>query len=104
MRSEKLVALIGHPNVGKSVVFSKLTGVSAISSNYSGTTVEFQEGRVIHQGQPIVIYDLPGTYGLSGHTEDELVATKLLEEKNPDQVIIIAVLSRALCSPSRSSS
>ncbi len=88
------VALLGHPNVGKSVVFSKLTRVNATSSNYPGTTVEFQEGRLIRNGQELILYDLPGTYGLTGATEDELVATKLLSEKRPDCVLVIADASR----------
>jgi ferrous iron transport protein B len=88
------VALLGHPNVGKSVVFSKLTRVNATSSNYAGTTVVYQEGRLIRNGQEMILYDLPGTYGLTGATEDELVATKLLSEKRPDCVLVIADASR----------
>jgi ferrous iron transport protein B len=88
------VALLGHPNVGKSVVFSKLTRVNAITSNYPGTTVEFQEGRLVRKGQEMVLYDLPGTYGLTGATQDELVATRLLSEKRPDCVVVIADASR----------
>ena len=88
------VALIGHPNVGKSVVFSKLTGVTAISSNYPGTTVEYLEGKVVHQGEVVEIFDLPGTYGLSGASEDEKVATKLLAERQPDCVVVVADATR----------
>ncbi|HSV42758.1 MAG TPA: ferrous iron transporter B, partial [Methanomassiliicoccales archaeon] len=91
---EIVVALLGHPNVGKSVVFSKLTGVSAVSSNYAGTTVEYQLGKVVHGDKHISFYDLPGTYGLTGSTEDELVATQLLAEKNPDYVVVIADATR----------
>lgn len=94
MNNEVLVALLGHPNVGKSVVFSKLTGVSALSSNYPGTTVEYQEGHVVHDGANLTIYDLPGTYGLTGVSEDEKVATKLLAEKDPDCVVVIADATR----------
>ncbi|QLH75535.1 MAG: ferrous iron transport protein B [Methanomassiliicoccales archaeon] len=94
MTKERTVALLGHPNVGKSVVFSRLTGISAVSSNYPGTTVEYQEGRVVHNGINLTIYDLPGTYGLTGVTEDEKVATRLLAEKNPDCVVVIADASR----------
>jgi len=88
------VALLGHPNVGKSVVFSKLTRVNAITSNYPGTTVKFQEGRLVTKGKEMVLYDLPGTYGLTGATEEEVVATKLLSEKSPDCVVVIADASR----------
>ncbi|OPY34630.1 MAG: hypothetical protein A4E32_00104 [Methanomassiliicoccales archaeon PtaU1.Bin124] len=94
MNKPMQVALIGHPNVGKSVVFSKLTGVTAISSNYPGTTVEYLEGKVVHEGQVIEIFDLPGTYGLSGASEDEKVATRLLAEREPDCVVVVADATR----------
>ncbi|MDH7507964.1 MAG: ferrous iron transport protein B [Methanomassiliicoccales archaeon] len=88
------VALIGNPNVGKSVLFSRITGIGVISSNYPGTTVEFEEGRITYRGETIVFYDLPGTYSLSGTSEDELVATKLLAEKKLDVVVAVADATR----------
>ena len=39
---EKRLVLVGHPNVGKSKIFSLLTGQYVIVSNYPGTTVEIQ--------------------------------------------------------------
>ncbi|MFP4545881.1 MAG: FeoB small GTPase domain-containing protein, partial [Methanomassiliicoccales archaeon] len=77
------IALAGNPNVGKSVLFNRLTGVGVISSNYPGTTVEISEGEVTCDGRQIRIYDLPGTYSLAGSSEDELVALEFLEEHNP---------------------
>ncbi len=88
------VALVGHPNVGKSVLFNRMTGVGAISSNYPGTTVEFLEGTVVHKGVTLHVYDLPGTYGLTGATEDEVVAVKLLAEHRPDVVVAVADATR----------
>lgn len=88
------VALVGHPNVGKSVLFNRMTGVGAISSNYPGTTVEYLEGTVLHKGVTLHIYDLPGTYGLTGATEDEVVAVKLLAEHRPDVVVAVADATR----------
>ena len=88
------VALVGHPNVGKSVLFNRMTGVGAISSNYPGTTVEFLEGTVKHKGVTLHVYDLPGTYGLNGITEDEVVAVKLLAEHRPDVVVAVADATR----------
>ena len=81
------VALAGNPNVGKSVLFSKLTGVGVISSNYPGTTVEYKEGVTRFSGMDIDIVDLPGSYSLAGNTEDERVATDLLYDQRPDVVI-----------------
>lgn len=83
------IALSGNPNVGKSVVFSKLTGVGVISSNYPGTTVEFFEGKAKFMGSTITVIDLPGTYSLAGNTDDERVATNLLFERRPDTVIAV---------------
>ena len=39
------ILLIGNPNVGKSVVFARLTGVQVVTSNYAGTTVEYRKGK-----------------------------------------------------------
>lgn len=83
------IALAGNPNVGKSVVFSKLTGVGVISSNYPGTTVEFFEGKAKFMGSTITVIDLPGTYSLAGSTEDERVATNLLFDRRPDTVVAV---------------
>ncbi|HXZ23373.1 MAG TPA: FeoB small GTPase domain-containing protein, partial [Methanomassiliicoccales archaeon] len=88
------IGLIGQPNVGKSVLFSRLTGIGVISSNYPGTTVEFQEGAVVHHGKTLNFHDLPGTYSLAGGSEDEEVATRLLAEKELDAVVVVIDASR----------
>lgn len=88
------VALVGNPNVGKSVLFTRMTGVGVIASNYAGTTVEFEEATVIFNGKPITVFDLPGTYSFSGVTEDEQVAIELLEKKSPDRVISVVDATR----------
>jgi ferrous iron transport protein B len=88
------IALVGNPNVGKSMLFSRMTGIGVIASNYPGTSVEFIEAKVRLEGVEITLYDLPGTYSLSGITEDEIVATKLLAEKEIDVVIAVADATR----------
>ncbi|UCE45597.1 MAG: ferrous iron transport protein B [Methanobacteriota archaeon] len=88
------IALAGNPNVGKSVVFSKLTGVGVISANYPGTTVEFLEGKARFGEMIIDVLDLPGTYSLSGNTDDERVATDLLYSRKPDTVVLVADATR----------
>ncbi|MBE0518680.1 MAG: ferrous iron transport protein B [Thermoplasmata archaeon] len=88
------IALAGNPNVGKSQIFGKLTGVGVISSNYPGTTVEFSEGRAKFMGSMITVIDLPGTYSLEGNTDDERVATDLLFKRRPDTVIAVLDSSR----------
>ena len=96
------VALVGQPNVGKSSLFTRLTGVGVISSNYPGTTVEFDEGVVTRNGRTVSVHDLPGTYGLSGNSDDERVVLRDLAEGDNDAVILVAdatnlVSSLVLC-------
>ncbi len=96
------VALVGQPNVGKSSLFTRLTGVGVISSNYPGTTVEFDEGVVTRKGKTVSVHDLPGTYSMSGNSDDEKVVLRDLWEGRNDTVILVAdatnlVSSLALC-------
>ena len=84
------VALIGQPNVGKSTLFSRLTGVGVISSNYPGTTVEFDEATVTCNGKEIHVHDLPGTYSLSTTSSDEDVVMKMLRDVENDVIVVVA--------------
>ena len=88
------IALAGNPNVGKSVIFTKLTGVGVISANYPGTTVEYTEGKAKFMNMTITVIDLPGTYSLAGNTEEERVATRLLYERRPETVIAVLDATR----------
>lgn len=82
------VLLIGNPNVGKSVVFSRLTGINVITSNYQGTTVEYKKGNFRYHGEKSELIDVPGTYSLTPTTKAEEVAVEMIEEGD----IIINVL------------
>jgi len=70
---------MGNPNVGKSVVFSRLTGVHVMSSNYPGTTVGYTEGHMKVEGEVADVIDVPGTYTLDPTCEAEEVALHMLE-------------------------
>ncbi len=83
------IALAGNPNVGKSMVFSRLTGVGVVTANYPGTTIEYSEAKAKFLGLTITVIDLPGTYSLAGNTDEEKVATRLLHERKPDSVIAV---------------
>ncbi len=83
-------ALVGQPNVGKSSLFTRLTGVGVISSNYPGTTVAFEEAVIMRKGNKVRVYDLPGTYGMSGNSEDENVVLEMVKNPEIDSVIVIA--------------
>lgn len=84
------IALVGQPNVGKSSLFTRLTGVGVISSNYPGTTVEFDEGTVTVGDHTLHFHDLPGTYSLSVNSDDEKVVTDMLKDEENDVVVIVA--------------
>ena len=74
------ILLMGNPNVGKSALFSRLTGIRVIASNYPGTTVEFTKGQLKLGGEQAEIIDVPGTYTLEPITKAEQVAVELLKE------------------------
>jgi len=88
----KKIYLIGNPNVGKSVIFSRLTGVHVISSNYPGTTVEISKGYLQLDTSRIEIVDLPGTYSLEPTSNAEEVAVSLLKEHPRNEIAVINIL------------
>lgn len=88
----KKIFLVGNPNVGKSVVFSRLTGVQVISSNYSGTTVEIMRGFLKLGEQEIEVIDLPGTYSLEPSSKAEEVVVSMLNESARDEVAVINIV------------
>jgi len=71
---------MGNPNVGKSVIFSRLTGVNVIASNYSGTTVEYTKGYMRLGNEKVEVMDVPGTYTLEPTSKAEEVAVEMLKE------------------------
>jgi len=73
------ILLMGNPNVGKSALFSRLTGVKAIVSNYPGTTISYTRG-VMRLGEEVAeVIDVPGTYTLEPTSEAEKIALQLLK-------------------------
>jgi len=72
------ILLMGNPNVGKSVVFSRLTGVRVIASNYPGTTVGYTRGETKLGEDTAEVIDVPGTYTLEPTSEAEEVALEML--------------------------
>jgi ferrous iron transport protein B len=73
------ILLVGHPNVGKSVLFSRMTGVRTIASNYPGTTVGYTNGRIRFEDQNYNVVDAPGTYSLAPLDEAAKVAVDLID-------------------------
>jgi ferrous iron transport protein B len=89
----KKILLMGNPNVGKSVVFSRLTGVEVIASNYPGTTVEFCKGCIGKAEQKADVIDVPGTYSLEPTSPAEKVAVEMLDKaiEEKDSIVIDVV-------------
>lgn len=85
--TEKNIVLVGAPNVGKSVIFNALTGSHAAAANYSGTTVEYLQGRFSSEGRRFVVTDTPGLYALPPTTEDEKVTASFLARAPIDLII-----------------
>ena len=79
MQKEKTMVLVGNPNVGKSVIFSQLTGTRVVISNYPGTTVEYTRGRLHLEGRNWEVLDAPGTYSLEPSCRAEEVTAGLVD-------------------------
>ena len=81
------IALAGNPNVGKSVIFNQLTGLSQTIGNWPGKTVEKMEGKLDFLGYHFNIVDLPGIYSLSTFTLEEIVSREFIVSEEVDLII-----------------
>jgi ferrous iron transport protein B len=88
------VALAGNPAVGKSTLFSRLTGIGVLISNYPGTTIEVAHGRVVHDDIVLDLSDLPGVYSLDTSSPEEQTVLKFLREERPDVIVNVVDATR----------
>ena len=86
---EKVIALVGNPNVGKSTLFNLLTHLRQHTGNWPGKTVASAWGRHTRHGRDYIIVDLPGTYSLAAHSAEEEVARDFLCFGDIDGVIVV---------------
>lgn len=86
---DRTVALAGNPNVGKSTVFNALTGLHQHTGNWPGKTVTCAQGRTVHAGRGYVLVDLPGTYSLAAHSQEEEAARDFLRQGQAQCVVVV---------------
>lgn len=88
-KTDKVVALGGNPNVGKSTVFNELTGLRQHTGNWTGKTVTNAQGYCNYHQHGYVVVDLPGCYSLMAHSTEEEVARDFICFGGADAVIIV---------------
>lgn len=86
---DKVIALAGNPNVGKSTVFNTLTGLNQHTGNWPGKTVSNAQGRHVYQENGFIMVDLPGTYSLFAHSTEEEVARDFICFGGADAVAVV---------------
>lgn len=87
--AEFVVALAGNPNVGKSTVFNRLTGLRQHTGNWPGKTVTTAEGYFEYAGKSFRVVDIPGMYSYSPHSSDEEAAVAFLCSGEADAVVVV---------------
>ena len=87
--NDKIIALGGNPNVGKSTVFNNLTGLNQHTGNWPGKTVTNAQGNYSYKNNNFILVDIPGTYSLMSNSVDEEVARDFICFGNPNTTVIV---------------
>lgn len=87
--NDRVIALAGNPNVGKSTVFNELTGMNQHTGNWPGKTVTTAQGSYTYHNQNYTLVDLPGTYSLMAHSAEEEVARDFICFGKSDAVVVV---------------
>lgn len=87
--NDKIIAIAGNPNVGKSTLFNALTGMHQHTGNWSGKTVANAFGYCKSKANSYVLVDIPGTYSLSAHSKEEEIARDFICFSNVDAVVVV---------------
>lgn len=86
---ERVIALAGNPNVGKSTLFNSLTGMNQHTGNWAGKTVTNAQGRCTNGTDSFILVDIPGTYSLMAHSAEEEVARNFICFGGADAVAVV---------------
>lgn len=86
---DRIIALAGNPNVGKSTVFNELTGLKQHTGNWTGKTVTNAIGKSIHNNKKYVFIDIPGCYSLLSYSKEEEVARDIICSDSLDAVVVV---------------
>ena len=87
--TDRVIALAGNPNVGKSTVFNALTGMNQHTGNWPGKTVTQAQGYCKTARRGYILVDIPGTYSLLAHSAEEEVARNFICFGEPDAVVVV---------------
>lgn len=87
--ADKVIAIAGNPNVGKSTLFNSLTGMNQHTGNWIGKTVSVAQGYHSSAEHGYVLVDIPGTYSLLPHSAEEEVARSFICLGEPDATVVV---------------
>ena len=88
------IALLGQPNSGKSTIYNNLTGSRQHVGNWAGKTVEKNEGTYTYEGTKYSVTDLPGSYGLSGNSDEEIITTDFIKSGQSELTVVLVDASQ----------
>ncbi|HPY86083.1 MAG TPA: FeoB small GTPase domain-containing protein, partial [Ruminococcus flavefaciens] len=88
------IALLGQPNSGKSTIYNNLTGARQHVGNWAGKTVDKNKGTYTYNGTKYTVTDLPGSYGLSGNSDEEIITTDFIRSGQSALTVVLVDASQ----------
>ncbi len=81
------IALVGQPNVGKTLLINTLCHSNMKVGNFTGVTVEKAQAKTTYKDYELQVIDLPGTYSLYGYSEEEKITKNFIENGDYDLIV-----------------